>query len=70
MDNLRNTVGVIAAAQYNANPMRSEKAPIIKPTDFFPDQRRKQEPGRQTPEEQARILSMVLGVGPGKHSVN
>lgn len=64
-ENLRNTAGLIVSHFYNSNPWRGKDAPTLTPLDFFPDGKPKQN-GMQTPEEQARILTAVLGVGPNK----
>ncbi|HLZ07508.1 MAG TPA: hypothetical protein VKT80_02900 [Chloroflexota bacterium] len=57
--------GTIAAAVYNANPFRGENAKVIDPLDFVPDWKKRKTPEVQSAEEQIRILTKIMGSGPG-----
>ncbi len=64
----RRTTGTVAAAIYNANPFRGKDSDPISAFDFFPGA--KPRARTQSVDEQIRVLTSVMGVGPGKTTVH
>lgn len=56
--------GVVAAELYNTSPYRDKNAKWVSPFDFVPKDKKYQAP-EQTLAEQIRVLTAVMGCGPG-----
>jgi hypothetical protein len=58
--------GVVAAEIWNANPFGSADRKAISALDFVPDLAPKRGELPQTLDQQIKILTAVMGCGPGK----
>lgn len=55
--------GVVAAELWNSSPYRDKDARRVSPLDFVPKE--KQSERAQSLDEQIKILTKVMGCGPG-----